>query len=90
MKTLIALTLVGFSYSAHAARIVCQYQQQPCDQFGNHYSCTYVGWVGPGILGQCYANDPVGVGQHHSPALPPAPAPTPTLTCDPTQENCGA
>ena len=58
LKLFISVLTLCSSISAHAAFAVCQYQEQPCDQNGNHYLCRLVGWVGPDSPESCEPRDP--------------------------------
>ena len=40
-----ALTMMVMS-QAFAVGTVCIYQQEPCDDNGNHYECHTYGWIG--------------------------------------------
>ena len=47
MKLFITSVLLLFSFAqADAAFIRCQYEQNPCDEQGNHYACEYFSWAG--------------------------------------------
>lgn len=79
----ISLLLIFTSLTAQAAFTACQYQTQPCDQFGNHFYCTSVGWIGPNTPEYC---SPIDHGHSSSSGQNINPPPASHDSC---VETCG-
>lgn len=43
--SLVVMTTLFLSLSAHAAFTSCEYQEKACNEKGDHYFCTLYGWA---------------------------------------------
>lgn len=57
LKYLISLALLSLPLLSQAAFTTCNYEVQPCDQFGNHYHCVVLGWTGANPPEYCAPSD---------------------------------